>query len=310
MTAPAPPDRTAEPLPPRARRAAPAAPPPQGGRGSAATPSALPPGAGVAAPDGAAAGPCGLKPYYQDDQVQLFLGDCRKVLPALGVTADCIVADPPYSCTSLGWDRWPDGWLEVAAQASNSMWCFLPRREFVEPPFRGREFHAAGWRFSQPAIWEKHAGSGFAADRLKQVHEEFGHWYRGRWSEVTHEAPRVEVDYRTKGNSGRQRPRHTGDIALATWSDDGTRIVRSVIRARSMWRRGAIHPTEKPVDLLTPLITYACPPGGLVIDPFAGSGSTLDATRRSGRRAIGVELHEPYAERAARRLSQMTLEAP
>jgi site-specific DNA-methyltransferase (adenine-specific) len=242
--------------------------------------------------------------------VTLFLGDMREVLPALGVTADCIVTDPPYSSTSLEWDHWPDGWLEVAAAVSRSMWCFLPRREFVEPPFRGREFHAAGWCFSQPGVWEKHVGSGFAADRLKCVHEEFGHWYRGRWRDVYHEAPRVEVDYRTKGNAGRgRRSRHTGEIASGTWSDDGTRIVRSVIRARSMWRRGAIHPTEKPVDLLSPLIEYACPPGGLVIDPFAGSGSTLDGARCSGRRAIGIERYEPYAEAAARRLSQMTLEA-
>jgi site-specific DNA-methyltransferase (adenine-specific) len=70
----------------------------------------------------------------------------------------------------------------------------------------------------------------------------------------------------------------------------------------------AIHPTQKPVGILTPLIEYACPPGGLVIDPFAGSGSTLEAARLTGRRAIGIEAHEPYIERAARRLEQAPLE--
>jgi site-specific DNA-methyltransferase (adenine-specific) len=250
------------------------------------------------------------KPYYEDEAVQLYVGDCREVMPELGVTADCVIADPPYSCTPLEWDRWPDGWLETAAAATRSMWCFLPRREFVDPPFRGREFHAAGWRFSHPAVWEKPVGSGFAADRLKQVHEEFGHWYRGAWRDVYHQVPRVQVDHRTKGNSGRGRVlQHAGKIASGTWSDDGTRLVRSVIRAQSMWRRGAIHPTEKPIDLLRPLIEYACPPGGLVIDPFAGSASTLDAARSLGRRAIGVEISEEYAERAAKRLSQMVLEA-
>src|SRR5580700_165514 len=122
------------------------------------------------------------EPYYQDETVALYLGDMREVLPALGITAACIVTDPPYEATGLEWDRWPDGWLEVAAEVSNSLWCFLPRRQFVEPPFRGQEFHAAGWRFSQPGVWEKHNGSSRAADRLKLVHEEFGHWYRGRWS--------------------------------------------------------------------------------------------------------------------------------
>jgi site-specific DNA-methyltransferase (adenine-specific) len=71
----------------------------------------------------------------------------------------------------------------------------------------------------------------------------------------------------------------------------------------------ALHPTEKPIGLLDPLIRYACPVGGLVLDPFAGSGSTLDAARQAGRRAIGIEASEQYAERAALRLSQATLPA-
>lgn len=246
-------------------------------------------------------------PYYADSQVTLFLGDCRDVLPALGVTADCIVADPPYGETSLAWDRWPEGWLESAAMVTRSLWCFGSLRMFLA--------HAAEfgpWKLSQDVIWEKHAGADFIADRFKRVHEHVLHWYRGPWKELRREVPRIAAldpdDRYTRKGRGSQSV-HAREIRNQPFTQDGTRMMRSVIRARSMKGR-AIHPTEKPVGILEPLIAYACPPGGLVVDPFAGSGSTLDAARCSGRRAIGIELHEPYAEAAAKRLSQQPLFAP
>jgi site-specific DNA-methyltransferase (adenine-specific) len=94
-----------------------------------------------------------MTPYYEDGTVSLYLGDCREVLPALGLTADLVLADPPYAETSLAWDRWPDGWPAVVAEFASSLWCFGSMRMFLD---RRDEF--ADWRLSQDIVWEKHNG--------------------------------------------------------------------------------------------------------------------------------------------------------
>ncbi len=64
------------------------------------------------------------------------------------------------------------------------------------------------------------------------------------------------------------------------------------------------HPTVKPVDLMRYLVRLVTPPGGTVLDPFAGSGSTLLAAKREGLRSIGIEMDESYLATAARRLEE------
>jgi DNA modification methylase len=67
------------------------------------------------------------------------------------------------------------------------------------------------------------------------------------------------------------------------------------------------HPTVKPTDLMRWLVRMVTPPGGVVLDPFAGSGSTLVAARAEGFRAIGIEREDEYAEIIAQRLAQLSL---
>lgn len=244
-----------------------------------------------------------MTPYYTDESVTLLHGDSTELVPALvdvGLVADCIVTDPPYGETSLDWDRWPSGWPTL--MPGNSMWCFGSMRMFLD---HRDEF--ADWKLSQDAVWEKQDGSGFATDRLRRVHEHALHFYRGSWESVYKNTPRI--GHRGPDKSVRRRAvdkAHHGARGESAYVDDGTRLLRSVIYCPNMHGR-ATHPTEKPVGILEPLIAYSCPPGGLVLDPFAGSGSTLDAARATGRRAIGIEGREKYCEAIARRLSQGVL---
>lgn len=243
-------------------------------------------------------------PYYADEAVTLYCGDFRELLPHVLAThgePDLTLTDPPYGETSLAWDRWPDGWPKLIP--GRSMWCFGSMRMFL-----GHQAEFDGWKLSQDVIWEKHAGPGFATDRFNRVHEIALHWYRGPWGDVHHDTPRAHTGgKRTAVKRAAMGAEWYGDRGESMDVRDGTTFVRSVIYASSMHGKG-VNETEKPEGVVTPLLTYGCPPGGLVLDVFAGGCSTLVAARNSGRRAVGIELREEQCAKAVEyRLSQGVL---
>jgi site-specific DNA-methyltransferase (adenine-specific) len=244
--------------------------------------------------------PAGPEWYYVDDDVALAHGDCRNILPELG-PVDVVVTDPPYGDTSLEWDVPVRDWLGLVD--APQVWCFGSMRFWLE---HGDEF--AAWTYGQEIIWEKHNGSGFHADRFRRVHELAVHWYRGEWRSLHHEPPLIFAAVATVIKRRKQRPPHMGAIGDKGYEseDGGPKLMRSVQYVRSEHGH-AVHRTQKPLGILRPLIEYSCPTAGLVLDPFAGSGSTLLAARELGRRAIGIESELAHCEAAVARLSQGVL---
>jgi site-specific DNA-methyltransferase (adenine-specific) len=103
-------------------------------------------------------------------ECSLILGDCRDVMPKQGLV-DVVIADPPYGDTSLEWDSRVDGWLGLVRSTlkpHGSLWVSGSMRFFMAS---AEHFRAAGRRYAQDVIWEKHNGSSFHADRFKRVHE-------------------------------------------------------------------------------------------------------------------------------------------
>lgn len=68
------------------------------------------------------------------------------------------------------------------------------------------------------------------------------------------------------------------------------------------------HPMQKPLALMRWVLSLEEIPDGIVLDPYCGSGTTLRAAKDLGRKAIGIEVEERYAEIAAKRLSQEVLQ--
>jgi DNA modification methylase len=103
--------------------------------------------------------------------------------------------------------------------------------------------------------------------------------------------------------------KHTNNVRLGRYGRNRTTLwsypgMNSFSRGRDAAL--AQHPTIKPVGLLADAILDASPRGGLILDPFAGSGSTLIAAARVGRRAAGLELDPQYVDGAIARISAVT----
>lgn len=237
--------------------------------------------------------------------VRVITGDCREVLPTIERgSIDCVLTDPPYGSTSLSWDGVIDGWLQLVRpllKPSGSVWVFGTLRSFLES---AREWEA--WTIAQDLIWEKHNGSNAFADRFRRVHEQALHLYPDdvAWADV-YKNPLFTNDARARTVRRKQRPPQWGKIDSASYKseDGGPRLMRSVLFSRSEHGR-AEHPTQKPVQLLAPLVEYSCPPGGLILDCFAGSGSTGLAAKALGRSAILIEANPYYANVATRRVHE------
>lgn len=242
----------------------------------------------------------------RDQRVSLLHGGCFKPLVRAmpSTSVDLILTDPPYGETSLSWDRWVQEWpseIYRVLKPTGSMWVFGSMRMFLN---RIDEFHE--FKFAQDVVWEKHNGSGFHADRFKRVHENALQFYRADapWGGV-YKNPQYTMDATARSVRRKKRPPHMGHIEEAgsyyVSQDGGPRLMRSVIYMRSEHGR-AEHPTQKPEGIIEPLLKYSCPSGGIVFDPFMGSGTIGVVAQKNGFRFIGAEISPKYFEIAKRRI--------
>lgn len=247
--------------------------------------------------------------YYEDraSGITLYHGRCEDVLPQLALASvDCVMADPPYGETSLTWDRRVKGWpalVRPLLKPSGSMWVWGSVKAHLQT---AQEF--TDWRLAQDVIWQKHNGSNFANDRFRRIHEQALQWYAGaKWGGV-YKAPQFTPDATKRVTRRKGKPTHTGNIGgkVHISHDGGPRLMRSIIEAHSC-HGYAVNETQKPEAVIRPLIEYSCPPGGLVLSPFAGSGTDLVVARASGRHAIGIEMRESQCREIVERLRQAVL---
>lgn len=224
-----------------------------------------------------------MSPYYEDDLVTLYHGDCREITEWLA--ADVLVTDPPYGTTrTKGNPR--GGYGRRGNAAGNQRGAPLGRTQDGAVIANDETTELRDFALS---AWGSRAALVFGSPRMPDP--------PGEW------ADRLVWDKKRPGmNGGPWRYRHESIYVTSGFVryDDAS---VSIIAA---WPDQADHIHAKPLALMLRLIAAA--PLGVIADPFAGSGSTLAAAKQLGRRAIGVELEERYCEIAAKRLAQDVLD--
>ena len=244
-----------------------------------------------------------VTPYYEDEYSTLYLGDSLGVLAQLPDDQfDAVVTDPPYSSGGMvrsdrtnkkpsqkyeqttnltkaanffgdnrdqrSWHYWTALWLSECLRLTKPEGRVLTFADWRQLPTLTDALQAGGWVWRGLVAWDK-------GPTARAPHTNYF---------------RHQAEYVAWGSNGVLRPREPGTGGC--WPGVITEPVK---------RADKHHMTGKPTMLMRKLL-LCVPDGGSVLDPFAGSGSTLLAAKSLGLRSVGIEINLHHCEVAARRL--------
>lgn len=233
-------------------------------------------------------------PYYQDNHVTIYHGDCRDILPELE-HIDHIITDPPYSeRTHNGHDSSANGHIGNGKDSSSRKilgYNFLTPKDIVElAELFNRS--CSGW-----IVW--------MTDHLLAPEIDASLRIRGRY--VFAPLPYVAPGSRVRLSGDGPSSWTIWIIASRTKKQCRWGTLPGAYISGNGWNSERIHMGGKPLRLMCALIMDYSRTGDTILDPFMGSGTTLRAAKDLGRNAIGIEIEERYCEIAAKRMAQEVL---
>jgi DNA modification methylase len=287
----------------------------------------VPPGRATVPPAGAAA----LAKLLEEG---VTWGDSSVWLPRLpSGSVDLFFTSPPYAdaraYSRIHPDRYVEWFLPFAramyetTSDTGSLVLNIKNRVAKSGPLKGQRhpyvyqlviaLQNMGWRWLETYIWAKpNAVPGRFGPRTKDAFEYVYHFARGADPYFALDAVRVpyktteaEIDRRKLDTNGRRTTEAGfGRDRTTTYSYSGA-DPGNLISVPQTYNQhyGVAHTAAMPEGLASFFIKATCPPGGVVIDPFAGGGTTTVMARRLGRRAGGLELHQDFAGAAQHRVA-------
>lgn len=218
---------------------------------------------------------------------QLILGDCLDELRKIpSDSIDCILTDPPYG---ISYRSGHTGSRKIANDDLLFVWWLFDAYRVLKPggtlvcftdPKTQHQWRSAilwaGFDVRSQLVWYKnHFGAGDLKGGFAPQHEVA--WY----------AVKGKHQWWWLGLEGWKRLSSVLPYRKPLYNDKTD---------------ARFHPTQKPVDMFEDLVKHCCPPGGIVLDPFAGSATTLLAAKKQERDWIGIEMDSEYWEKGTARL--------
>ena len=242
--------------------------------------------------------------YYKDKNVLLIQGNCLEVMPKLKIKFDACITDPPYGTTACKWDNiipfepmWD--YLKVLIKTNGAI-CL-----FGSEPFSSKLRCSNLAMFKYDWVWIKNNAVGFVNATLKPMnkHEVISVFSEGKTSNcnkhnMIYNPQNLVLLNKMKCSSNRKDKENTywrknglnGTPYLQKFTNYPT---TDLYFSRPS---NAVHPTQKPVELVEYLIKTYTSEGDTVLDFTCGSGTTLIAGLNTGRRVVGIELESKYCE--------------
>lgn len=223
-------------------------------------------------------------PFYSDEYVTLYNADCRDIIPHLP-TVDILATDPPYFVPS---QTYPTSQLDGETAYKKTLADMTMLKGYFDLLFSELEP-----KMSDKAIFYVFCDDGSYPFLYQSM---FRHCHELRllvWDKVN----------TIRGYTWRKRH----ELIAYGRKKNGEEVpsgIGSIIQEKGIFFNDRVHPVQKPVALLRKLLERHS--GGLVLDPFSGSGSTLIAAKQCGKKAIGIEAEIDHCRTIAEALRKTT----
>ena len=259
-------------------------------------------------------------PYYDDGDVLIYHGDCVKLMSCLPeASIPLTVTSPPYNIGKeyervlsleeyLGWS---ETWIDFVHRITSPTGAFWLNLGYINIDGRAKAiplpylmWDRIPFFMIQEIVWNY--GAGVAGRKFFSPRNEKFLWYVKSEESYTFNLDAVRdpnVKYPNQKKNGKLKCNPLGKNPSDVWQI--SKVTSGRDRAS---KERTSHPAQFPIELIRRVILASSNPGEVVLDPFLGSGSTAEAALLDGRKAIGFEINEGYAELAAKRIENVRLQ--